>query len=237
MTQPTPHGYPDYDRVAARANVQYISESIVNVAVEQIRGPFFVGHQPAIGLLISGNVNGWVIELEFYNDAGLTQFLEQHTFHVTTAGAILRQSISVLGPWLLLRLTPSAAASDLSVKMWATAAPSTIAGSQLSNLLIGTTGNAIAIGATETIDAGSVWPGTAFLNFQQTAGTAVLTLASLSLGGGTTNFWRRALTAAQPVGEMIALPVTQVRASIQNTSGAATDYSLYLVGQHHIMRS
>lgn len=237
MTQPTAHGYPDWNRVSARADVLYLDEQITFDPIAQSRGPFFVGHQPSIGVLFEAITGGLRVRLRFFGQQNLTERLDEHDLRMTGGLDTIRQSLAVLGPWMNVEMTSSVVGGDATARIWATAAPATFSWLFTANILLATTLNPIAIGATENITADFVWPGNAFLNFQQTAGTCTLSLSVLDHLGAASTFWRRDLTAAQPVGEMVALPSGIVRATVVNTSGAATSYSLYLVGQQHIMRS
>lgn len=237
MTQPIAHGYPDWHRVSAISDVIYVNTGVFNVATEQTFGPFFVAEQGAIGVALGADVNSWRFRLNFYNDSALSFLLERHEMELFGAGKLIRQALAVLGPWMTITALPSGAGSDASIRAWGVAQPATPLTFAGANVLIDTTNNAIAIGASEDQTAATVWPGNAFLAFQMTAGTATLELRRVTHTGSSFPIWRRNLTAAQPVGEMVCLTGDTIIGRVINTSGAATTYSMYLVGQLHVMRS
>jgi hypothetical protein len=192
---------------------------------------------PAVGLNAICVINLWRVELQFYSDEGLTNFLAEHDFSMGIAAASTRGLFATLGPWMQIFLTPSAAGSALDIDAWAANQPATYTQNAAHSILIQQFNIAIGIGATNTHNAGRLWYGNAFLCFQMRAGTASLEIQDIDHNGVASRIWRRQLTAAQPVGEIIPLPSRTVRVVVINTSGAAQNYDLFLLAQPHVMRS
>lgn len=237
MTQPAAQGYPDWRRVSSRADALFQKLTMIAGTSDGEQTPVFVGNQPSLGIFANRVSGNWNLKFEFYNDPDQTVFLGRHEFDFFGGTFFLRESITVLGPWLFVTGQGAAAGSQLNCTVAATSQPGTYADRGWTNILLTTTANAIAAGATETLEPSYLWPGNAFLCYQMATQASILQLDAQDSGGVSRTFWRRSLAAGAKVGEMIALPSQSIIARITNSGGAADAYDLYLTGQHHIMRS
>ena len=235
MTQPGPQGYPDWRRVATQANVLYLDEDITATNTTVNRGPFFVGTQRYMGIYLEAISGQWTFKFTFYSDQARTHTLDAYEFDLANLGETLHVSVPVVGPWVYIQATAYGVGVQCATTLWGASDRLTSNRFSFSNVLISETAIAIAAGASQTFNADPVWPGEAHLCFQQAAGTSRLLLFQLFAGGGTLDLWRRDLTAAQPVGELVKLPAGSVRATVTNTSAAATTFSLYLVGGYSLV--
>lgn len=235
MTTPGAQGYPDWIRVNTLANALYIDEELEVNNTTVSRGPFFVGTQAYIGVYMEVVTGGFRFRFKFYDSEAKTNLLSEHMFDLPDFNVDCEQSIPVLGPWLEIQATTTSANGDALVRVWATYGQTTILGLPNDNELMTETNTAIAAGATDTVNANSIWPGQAFLNFQQVAGTCTLKIQSVSYDGTAFDIWHRSLTAGQYVGEFIALTGQMARALVKNTSGAPTNYDLHLIGKQTML--
>lgn len=217
------------------ADVLYLDDDITVTNATVFRGPFFVGTQSHVGIYAEAISGLWAYRYEFYADQALTQLLDIYEFDFGTQFQTMHLAVPTIGPWLQVRVTGVGVAVESLITLWGAAGRVGSNRRSDTNILITKTAVAIGAGATVNVDATPLWPGEAHLNFQQAAGTSRLLLTEPFSSGGTEDFWRRDLAAGASVGEMVKLPPGSVRATITNTSAAASTYSLYLVGGLGIM--
>lgn len=235
MTQPGSQGYPDWKRVYNLANTLYADEEIFVNNTTITRGPFYVGTQAFLGIYMEVITGGFSFRFNFYDSEAKTTLLSRHEFDLPDFNVTCEQSVPVLGPWVEVEAQTSAVNGDALFRVWASFGQTSISFLSNDNVLMSRVNTAIGAGATVTVNALAVWPGQAFLNFQQVAGTCTLKVQTVDRLATATDIWHRALTAAQPVGELIALTSEMARVTITNTSGAPTNFDLHLVGRQTLL--
>lgn len=230
MTMPVVHGYPDWNRSKAEADVLLNYEVDTATGGEVTRGPFFVGGATHLGHFFGVGLVFYRVAFEFYADAAMTQLLSQHVVEVTplTSSSF---SFPVLGPYVLARLTPGAGTDPFSFRLWTAAGQSMhmeFGGS--SNILISNAAVAVGAGAFVDVDASRVWPG----ECTWMASSALLTwscelLAVGALGGLTRlDFINQTRTLER---RTIFLPAMILKARLGNQTLAAGNIGIHVVAR------
>lgn len=230
MTMPVVHGYPDFARQVAEADVLLKHETNTATAGEVVRGPYFVGGETHLGFFFTVGLVFYRMAFEFYADKDLTLPLTNHVVEVTpfTSASF---SVPVLSPWLQIRLTPGAGTDPFSFRLWTAAGQSMhmeFGGS--SNVLISNAAVAVGAGAFVDVDAVRVWPGECtWMASSALATWSCELLAVGSLGGltrldfinQTRNLERRTLF----------LPAMILKARLGNQTGAPGNIGIHVVAR------
>lgn len=231
MTQPTAHGYPDWNRVSAQADAVFfdVSNNVINAAQSHDVG--FVGNYPACGVLFRADTNHFNVEFDFYQDAARTQFIDNYEVSVRQ-GLTFNRNIPILGPYLQVVVTPSAAASQYDIRLWAAPnfAISTAIGS-ISPVLISQTQTNVAAGATSTITAARVSPGEAHVTFMTSATNWFAYVDAIDDAGVVTTIDTFGGPTFETIHHRIFLPPQTIRTRFINNDAGAQDYWMYLVAR------
>lgn len=187
MTAPVEHGYPDYGRYSARADVVLVKETGTVSNVITTRGPFFVGGNTHLAFemfVSSGSVD---VTFVYYQDQARTIELSQTNMSIQSAN-YCSMTVPVRGPWLYLILAPSITPFLFNLALWTAAGPSighpNVAG---ASILLSLDGVNIAAAATRTDDLEYVWPGEASWSADMpTATTFDIRLQAISASGAVT---------------------------------------------------
>lgn len=155
--------FPDWGRTVARSTRLLSKEDNVDCGVTQVRGPFFVGDMPYIGIYFRNDTGGGDIELEFFLDKAMTVKLSDVRVNLDT-GVEWDQSVPVYGPWMQFSAAEVSPDFVIDWILWMTDADgSPQRTSSERNRLISTAvaGQAIAAGATTVLTANRVYIGEA----------------------------------------------------------------------------
>lgn len=227
MTVQTAHGYSDWGRFQAQADIEYYDDAPVNVDAVTNYGPFFVGDVPFIALRFDPLILSHKAELRFFSEVGAVNFFGSYEWHVRN-GANVHQSVAVLGSWVQLRVTPSAAGSSFQARIVSAPTAGRIPGLGVNaTALIQVSASAIAIGATNQAVAGNVWPGEAVWSVRTSLATfeAYLEVDDyLNVSTIIDAFTETAVDRSRTV----YLPAGRMRIRIVNTSGGAGTVYYYL---------
>lgn len=228
MTQPTAHGYPDWNRVASQADVRYAGINRLT-AVTFTEGPFFVGNLPAVGLYLEATTNPWRVEIEFHNESALNFILGRYTVELATTGVTFNQVVPVLGPWMAVRFVTPGAGGEYVLRAWGTALPA-LPGLAADPILFSIVNQNVNAGATFTGDATRVWPGEACWYVQSGLATWFATLQGRDTTGAVTrlNLYTQA-SLVMP--QTVFLPALTPRLTFTNSTGAAGTFSASLVAR------
>jgi hypothetical protein len=224
------HGYPDYGRFQARADVILLNENPV-INADAVRGPFFVGGFTHLG--ISAVVFAGTCELQFDytgDEAGGILLASQFVSLRTDDSCAI--AIPILGPWLELHINVGTVPLDFIIEMWTTAGPGF--GNPLglsTSVLLSVDGVNVNAAATRTDDLGAVWPGEASFFADFPAG-ANFTIKLLSVDkGGVTKLLAYVDQNTPQGNHSVFLPATHLRVTSLNSDAAAHPVFLSLAAR------
>jgi hypothetical protein len=219
MTAPLPHGYPDWGRYEAGADKLLYQQTGVVVNASTDIGPFFLGDVPYFRISFGGATNNFRVTLNFYDTSALTSLIGQDCFDAN-AGDLYNRATPTLGAYLVVNVTPSAAASIFGMTLTTAHAPwVSNANDPASVILFEGVDVSHPIGIT-FVDASYVVPGWAQLH-----GRAIVAATEIDLYGsdylGVLHFLNRIENANGMVTRAVFLPPMHLRLRIRNLTAGA----------------
>lgn len=229
MTTPVIHGFPDWNRSADRAAKLYTINTGVNVNAQTVYGPFFVGDQTHLAVVLNIDINKMTLSLSYYDDENGTTLLGVQVLSVSAAAGY-DQSLPVLGPWVQASILPSAGTISTVFWLYAVAGPILkLLPDENSNILVSKVDFSVATGVTN-FDASRVWPGEAWFYAEMPATLSEARVESVDVAG-TTTFIARVRGTNVNQGFQIFLPSCPVRIRIGNTAVGNQNYTFALVAR------
>lgn len=232
MTAPVAHGYPDYGRYSARADLLLINQQNVAVNVDTVYNIGFVGGIEALGVVANSNGTGALWHFDYYSDAAGTLLLSRTSVE-TGSNRPFEKSLPTYGPFLRITLSPNAAGSTYTLVVWSTtrSAISNNGQPQRSILIAQTTVN-IGAGATSTFTASRVWPGSATWSVTgQTTGFRA-TISHLSRAAVATVMGSMQTGALGTIQHQLFLPARVIEVAITNTAAGAANFDTYVTARN-----
>lgn len=225
MTAPVTHGYPDWGRYVAQADVILADSSAGPTGVDQQIGPFFVAGNKFIGLniLISGGATlltiGWSTDSLGLNRMGFqtVPFRSNERLAIT---------VPVQGPYMMILIEPQVGGVSMEWTVWTTAANSPSTDGDMAPKQLIANGSSVAAGATRTDFATRILGGPAFFSADSSLATWVAILESYDETGATQGIAR--LTNATVPGLNVVLPQRPIQIRSVNTTGGAGSIRAYL---------
>lgn len=230
MTAPFSTGYPDYGRYSARALKTYVDQNFTGISAVTTKGPFFVGDVPFVGVSCTATANGFLVQVQ-YGDTSVSfsafSNLELHPF----VGVPVFVVVPVIGSYVRIVLSPSAANSAITLRVWAswTAANATLT-QGVGNVLISSGLVSVGSGATTTFSAPYIWVGEAVWNFESEVATFRVTVDTVDELGAT----KRLDTVSgktSGTSRSLFLPGLRTQISLTNLTGAAGNMGCALMGR------
>lgn len=228
MTLPIAQGFPDWQRNAPAGNVSFVS--VFNTVTPLTTyGPFWVGYTPCLGINWNSGIGGARMTLFWYADEAMTTILDTQAFDIE-GGCSLNVGIPTRGPWVGVTVQPTAATITQDLSVFAQPLPSIGHALPTTAILISQTNVALAAGASVSYDSSATWPGEVFIQAFQDVGAFTATLTAIPAIAPNFNIWRSGDTVRpQPTGYAV-LPACPVRMTIHNTSAAAANHFVYIIG-------
>jgi hypothetical protein len=227
MTTPIQHGYPDYGRTAARANVIYHNINDPDIDGQETLPRKFVGDRAHVGFFIQPSAGGFNILFSFHEEEVAASEMGSHNFDIP-AGKVANLTIPVCGPWLEIIVTPSAVNSAYTFKVWGTDYPDTysrnnpIAGSLISQHNVN-----VGAGATANYAATKIWPGPVSWHVKSTAASWQAFLESVDYQGNVRTLdWDN--NAGPNVIRQLYLPHQGVNVRVVNLDAAIKVFYVYV---------
>lgn len=225
MTQPSPHGYPDWGRYSASADKEITTEVWADMDVATVFGPYFVGDVDWVNIIVTASAQHFRYRMRFRADIASVTDIHNQEFVARSVGLSFL-SFPVTGPWLSILVTPSAANSTGGFTLsTASRGGNPVNANSTPNVLLSTTNNAIGAGITEANDVVGTFPGPAIWNVFATPATWVAFVESIDETGALT----RLDTIDNNVGRasrQLYLPYEPLRVSFNNSSAAAGNYTI-----------
>lgn len=228
MTQPLPHGYPDYGRVVAQADKRLDRLSVPDIDAVTNYGPYFTGDAPFVDIGFVSGVGAFRIELRYYADAALTIQTNAYGMDILN-GMIINLTFPVKGPYLQFRVTPAAINSSFDCDLTVMGdGMSDGGGSSRTPIVLSDLNRNVAGGGN--FAATSVWlaPGPAVWNVYTFLATWEARLEALDFNGVAL----RLDTANNTQGNfsrLVYLPLRPIRLTVLNTTGAAGNFNYSLL--------
>jgi len=231
MTTPVAHGYPDFGRFVAQSDSILLRHDNQGISASTDIDLGFVGNYAGLGFAFLSNANGFWIEFRFYQDEALTNFITSYVFDVFP-GKSAERVLLPLGPYLMVRIIPSAALGDYDLTIWS--APNLaipMNGNPARNVIISQTNAAIAATSNTLIVAARVWPGDANWTCRSTSSNWTAELHGVDYLGVQTDIDIMAGNASTVLNHRVFLPSETVRVKFTNNEAAARNFWLFVNGR------
>jgi hypothetical protein len=230
MTAPVAHGYPDYGRYAARADKLIDQASAVTISATTTHGRYFVGDVPFVLPFLFADANHIRWRVQFYDAATGGNLLAGFAIS-TRQGSQFDATVPVVGPFMSLQITPSAANTTYSFIL--STAHSAIFDSPTSatDNVLATINQSVAAGATVTSDSTRVWPGEATWFVRSTSTNWQFRIDTIDYLGAMLRVEHVALAAAGTQRGVIFLAPANMRLTVINGDAVAREFSTSLVAR------
>lgn len=230
MTSPFQHGYPDWGRQQATADIGVLDESGVNLTAPTTYGPFLVAGLPYLAVECN-SAQSMEVTLDWYTDSSLTQYISGDTI-VTPAGGIAYVTLPVVGNYVRFNVERGAYPGTVTVRASMTANPSseTASGGATNNLLE-VDGLTVNAGVTNTYNSTNIRGGWARWDATLILGVVYLVrLYAVDFAGGLTLIGVIDSNTGRG-GGMIFVPAMPLRMLFSNFDGA--NKTAYAFVTHH----
>lgn len=226
MTQPIAHGYPDWARFSAEADVDWLNLTAESIAASTDYGSFFLGANKWVGVAIIGTTNHARYNFAFYRDAALTKLAGELPIHVR-AGGQYRGAIPVNGPYLLITVLPSANPTVFDLGVWSAAGPMSGFNSGFTSVLMTVVAQNAPIGSTLFGPTTAVCGGPVHWHVQ-TSGTDWYAYLRTLEYNGTVTFLDSISWLTGPNTHIVYVPPRPLIVEISNVSAAAKTVDIFL---------
>lgn len=150
MTAPVSHGYPDFGRFAATADIEICRQSNVGINADTNVNLGFVGSLPYLGHTTVAVLSNLKVNYAFYSDASYTNQVGNMSAQLQQGGRF-EEPIPVLGPFLQVQIFANAYPATYSLIMWMQPEPGyNNAGDAFRTLLFNQIAVSYAVGTTVT---------------------------------------------------------------------------------------
>lgn len=224
------HGYPDFGRYEAQADVVFLNLSGQTINGDTFYPLGFVGAYRFIGMRFNSLNNGFQVTAQFYAESTYTTYLGTFTLEVWQNSAF-GGAIPISGPFCRIEVSPQAPASSFDLQAWSSTNEfTTYTRDGADNILITEKARSVAAGANFTWDAARTWPGAAHLNIHTTA--AVWTAELYGVGStGLLAFLAFLDSPGKNYNEDFILPARTARLIVHNGDAASKFFDVSLSGR------
>lgn len=223
MTSPVLHGFSDWARQAAEADIVVLYKVNEPLPGLTTYGPFFVGGMPSLYLAFNGTGTRNRIQFSFYLDAAMTQLVDQDAI-TTPSGGGFTGSITVFGPYVTITVEADTYAQTFNARcvMAPSARACTGANASAGQMLLGAPQN-VAAGTNVDVISNITWRGSATLYTESPAAAgARIDLFHRRFDGSLILIYRGLDSGRETV--ELALQPSIVLARLMNPVGAARDF-------------
>jgi hypothetical protein len=231
MTQPAPHGYPDWGRFVASSDKLLLNDTQAAHNNTYTSATIFVGDIPYIGVRLFIGTNSAHAEVRYYLESSLTTLLATDSFDYR-GGSDLHIGLLVKGPFVSVVVTPTVNPIDITLSITSRHGPgSSLTENPLRYVLISQLAVAIGAGATVQAFSTEITPGPAMWSIQTNVATWTASIGAIDAAGVNTRL-DLASNVFPAMPRLVFLPPTTVRIGITNTSGAAGTVDFFCTAQH-----
>jgi hypothetical protein len=230
MTAPVVHGFPDWGRYAAHATKIYTQQNGTTINGSTTYGPFFVGDQTHLAVVLNSSTDNLTLSLAYYIDEGGSALLGVQILGVAVDVGYA-QSVPVLGPWVQVTVNPVTTPADIVLWLYGVAGNILqLLPDETSNLLVSQDVANIGAGATINTNSARVWPGEAFWQVFCNAASWAARVQSIT-AAGTINLVDYQDSNYVRTARQIFLPSCPTRLQLVNFDGAIRQYAWSLVAR------
>lgn len=229
MTLPIAHGFPDWARQSAAADLEVIYLENSNITAQTTyptTGAFFVGIAPFLRVFQSAAGLRTKVELQWWADEAKTRDLGSDIL-VTASGGSVAQSIPVRAPYVSIVVDLSAYPNQHSLQVFMVPAAISETGQSTGDItLISVDAASVAAAATRTDNASRTRGGWAYWQGIFDDGVnGLIRLYSVDFTGAV-NLLDTMGPGISTQGRLVFLPAMPIRVTSQNADGSARN--LYL---------
>jgi hypothetical protein len=219
MTSPEAHGYPDWGRFAARADVILNVDEALVLNADLTRGNYFVGNVEHVAFSFSGGAQPCNISVYWLADAAANVTLARQV--ITTRGnGGFDHTLPVAGPWMQIVISPVAFPTTVDLLIWTAAGPLASLGAPMAPEVLIAASNNVGAGANVTTTASRTAPGMAHFHAESALATWFATVDSIDAGGTVTRLAVRSQATALQT-QLLFLPSDAVQIVRGNGTGAS----------------
>lgn len=220
MTDPVPHGYPDWGRFQARADIILHQEFAVVLNAGVTRGRFFTGGVEHVAFRFDNGANQTTVTIQWYTTQ--TGGLELGAQIVETAvGGGFDFSVPVAGPWMAISITPSAFPTTITLVAWTVAGPIASSRLDMAPEVLYDTIAVVAAGAVVTTQILRTSPGMAHIYASSALAAWFCVVNAVNIGGTIRRLVAFNQLLAGQHSALIFLPAKELQVVIANNTGAA----------------
>lgn len=225
----TPHGYQDYGRFAAQADIMYYDRQVYNLLANtsvMLPALSVFGTRSIMVNAWSGS-NRFLMQLHWcYDQAGSN--LVNTDNYVCPASGEIPLMVPTRSPYLIIELwAPFALPVLITLTVAGSASPGKLQGGECANVLMSRSSFAVNAGASDVVRPTVLMPGWATLQVGSGIATWLFYLDCEDVNGGITTFARVDSSAPFAIHRII-LPTGCVKCTFFNTSAANGTYSAFL---------
>lgn len=226
---PDPIGYPDFRRQYDRDGPSFVSEAAHLRNGPFTYGPFFVGSFDYLAGRIQVTTNPVLVTLTWYADAAMTQVQGTRNFVLDGASAAIASvRILNLGRFVTIVIDPGAAINwTISAQLFPSNRPGPVEFQSFNPYLAIFSTGALAGGGSVPFAMDYLWAGPVQIALSTSAGTnSALVLTAETTPGTFVAFDQIAGVPLTSVGARSVFPPTGVRATLFNTGGVVSGFSV-----------
>jgi hypothetical protein len=221
VTTPTLHGYPDWGRQSASADISIFE---INVTVQNAltvgRGTFFVGNMPYVWMRQVVVAGGMRTTLVFVDAETGGDRLSTHDID-TLAGMACSGPIAVTAPFMQVFTTVDVVGQTITLRLWQNASWGADYPATIHNGMIAIDGLNVNPAENEVVEAPAVHWGWGYFNAHLEGATAGrIRLLAIDYLGNTQllAYWPNGIA---PIATMLLLPPRPVRIEALNSDAVA----------------
>lgn len=229
MTTPVAHGFPDWGRQIAAADISIFEiNAFAQGALTVGRGTYFVGNVSFVWIRMTVNAGGMRLNLNFVDAPSGGDFVSTHDVDVL-AGMACTGPIPVTGPYMQVFTTVDVIGRLITVRLWQNQQGGVDFPANIHNGMITLDGLNVNAAQNKVTDAPAVHWGWGFFNAYLEACTAGrIRLLAVDYLGNTQllAYW---IPGWQPMATLLLLPPRPVRLEALNSDAVARNLyaSLY----------
>lgn len=223
MTQPTAHGFPDFGRQIAAADISvFETNAFVQGALTVGRGTYFVGNLPYLWINQLVNLGGMRTTFNFVDAPSGGDFISIVSID-TLAGMVCAGPIAVTAPYVQIFTSVDVIGRQITLRLWQNYSWGADYRANLHNAMLAIDGLSVNSLENEVLDAVTVHWGWGYFNAHMELATlGRLRLLAIDYLGNTQllAYWRNGIA---PIATMLTLPPRPVRLEALNGDGVARD--------------
>lgn len=229
MTAPLAHGYPDYHRSLARADIIFVPFTFATTSTSVTFGPFFMGNSRSVLLTVQCDSGaGLGVQLTWTTDPAGIDFVAVESINMR-GPSVQVNGYTVRGPYLTVLLSSPGGAVNYFIALTGESENLAAESGNLSPVYaIEYTGANINAGATRTDNSAIVAPGEAEWFVFTTAATFQANLNTI-LSDGTVIPLSVMTQVQNPQRERLFVPNRSLQITMKNNDAAAKVFTAILI--------